>query len=175
MLIARRGKKWSKRKEVERKSWNFQVAVTCLNCTRALLENLTSQRSHVLEGVEGRNEEIGGELDDLGEQDGDLISALEKQVEKTRRGRLRVQKSEDRKRKVEQRLMAAYQRMEASSGDRGSVKPIRFRSSPQDATKNKKQAAEDARKRREQEYSELLGVDAAQIGARRRSSGRILH
>ncbi|KAF4690047.1 hypothetical protein FOZ60_000712 [Perkinsus olseni] len=112
------------------------------------------QRSHVLEGVEARNEEIGGELDDLGEQDGDLISALEKQVEKTRRGRLRVQKSEDRKRKVEQRLMAAYQRMESSSKGRGTVKPIRFRSSPQDATKNKKQAAEDARKRREREYSE---------------------
>ncbi|KAF4741701.1 hypothetical protein FOZ62_001444, partial [Perkinsus olseni] len=83
------------------------------------------QRSHVLEGVEARNEEIGGELDDLGEQDGDLISALEKQVEKTRRGRLRVQKSEDRKRKVEQRLMAAYQRMESSSKGRGTVKPIR--------------------------------------------------
>ncbi|KAF4706158.1 hypothetical protein FOZ62_016848 [Perkinsus olseni] len=138
-------------------------------------ESHFAEISHMLEGVEARIEEIGGELDELGEQDGELINNLEGQMEKTRRDRMRVQKAEDHKQKVEQRLMAAYQRMESSSKGRGTAKPIRFRSSPQDATKNKKQAAEDARKRREQEYSELLGVDAAQIGARRRSSGRILH
>ncbi|KAF4705252.1 hypothetical protein FOZ62_001181, partial [Perkinsus olseni] len=118
-------------------------------------ESQFAEISHMLEGVEARIEEIGGELDDLGEQDGELINDLEKQVEKTRRDRMRVQKAEDHKQKVEQRLMAAYHRMESSSKGRGTVKPIRFRSSPQDATKNKKQAAEDARKRREQEYSKV--------------------
>ncbi|EER07964.1 hypothetical protein Pmar_PMAR026461 [Perkinsus marinus ATCC 50983] len=116
----------------------------------------------MIEGMELRVESVARELDEFERRDGALINTLEKQVEKARRDKLRLEKAQAHKKRIERRLIAAYERMEKPDEKSKPAKPIRFRSVPTDATQKRRQTAEEIRKQALKEYTELLGIDAAE-------------